>query len=347
MDAYKYKKSGGYSLVEVMVAMAISLIVLAGVYKTITDETIYAERDEAVLDMQNNARAAMARIASDLRRTGFFGCGGKLSANTDGFSYPPTSIVHGNDDTVAANGFDDGTDSITLSFLSGDVPLDPSASDTTDTSSTKEFTQARKTFSKGDLLLITDCEEYAIFRKTNCSDTYKVRHSTTDDCVSESPALTASELNSSTDLKRAYGAPLPSRIYGFENSIYRVDGASLRLNGDEVAENIEDLQFEFFEDTDNDDDLSDEQWLQTFSNVDDVRAVRVWILAMSETAYTYTDDNTYDYPNSPYFSATNPFASSNGTGGSPGSLAGLANDRKHRYRYLISTIVYLRNAGIS
>ena len=79
MDASKMKESGGYSLVEVMVAMVISLIVLAGVYKTITDETIMVERDEAVLDMQNNARAAMARIAGDLRRTGFFGCGGKLS----------------------------------------------------------------------------------------------------------------------------------------------------------------------------------------------------------------------------------------------------------------------------
>jgi hypothetical protein len=145
------------------------------------------------------------------------------------------------------------------------------------------------------------------------------------------------------DLNRVYGAPQPSRVYSFESSAYRVDGASLKLGTQEIAANIEDLQFEFREDT-NHNNAYDEDWSDTFTNVEDVGVIRVWVLAMSDTAYTYTDTNTYDYPNSPYSSATSTF-SSRGVG-SPASQAALANDRKHRYRYLASAVVYARNLGI-
>ncbi len=326
MDAGTIKKNGGYTLVEVMVAMAISLIVLAGVYKAIVDESVNFEKDEAVLDMQNNARVAIARIARDIRRTGFFGCGGELSANTvAGFSFPPTSIVFAGDDSTNS-AIDDGTDSITLQFLAGDVPVDVDTP-TTLPSATDPITLYRKAFNNGDTLYVTDCEEYAIFDKTNGTEPSKtVEHG--------------------VNLGRAYGTPLPARVYRFETAVYRVNGAQLRdINGQVIANNIEDLQFEFITDSDDDGELNDENWANTFTNAADVRAIRIWVLAMSDTAYSYTDTNTYDYPNSPYHSGTAPY-NTNGTGGSPASQTGLSADLKHRYRYLASTIVYLRNAAI-
>ena len=117
---------------------------------------------------------------------------------------------------------------------------------------------------------------------------------------------------------------------------------------------------EFLFDEDLDKDLSDEVWrnVQTTGTgltvaatgitytSKDVRAVRVWVLAMSDVIYTYTDNNTYDYPNSPYYSAANPFGSArNAAGGSPASNPGY-KDAEHRYRYLSSAVVYLRNAGL-
>jgi type IV pilus assembly protein PilW len=318
-------RSGGFTLVEVMVAMVISLIVLGGVYRAITDETINFAKDEAVLDMQNNARVAIARIAGDLWRTGFFGCGGKLSYPA---SYTfPSPIDFSNNDAAEADDIDDGTDAITLAFLGGDVPLAPAPSALTiSTDPTKNFTLARRAFATGESLLITDCEEYAVFNKTNpTDDTFLLGHG-------------------NLDLKRAYGAPLPARVYNFESFAYRIDGGSLRLNGsDVVAENIEDLQFEFMTDSDNDGKLDDESWVETFP-AGEVRAVRVWVLAMSDPVYTHPDTDTYDYPNSPYASATSPFTS-RGIG-SPASQAALANNLKHRYRYLASAIIYLRNAGL-
>jgi type IV pilus assembly protein PilW len=331
MDASEMKKSGGYTLVEVMVAMVISLIVLGGVYKAITDESINLAKDEAVLDMQNNARVALARIGGDLRRAGFFGCGAKkLSYPAGGYSFPAAIVFSNNDSTNST--IDDGTDAITLGYLGGDVPLEPDSVDD-DTLSGDNFKLGRPAFVNGDTLLVTDCEEYAVFTKTNGSTT--------------EPSATVVH----ADLIRVYGAPQPSRVYSFESSAYRVDGAELKLNNNVIAANIEDLQFEFISDSDNDGELNDEAWKQNLTGppaieIEDIRVIRVWVLAMSDTAYTYTDTSTYDYPNSPYYSTDNPFASTNGAGGSPAAQAGLANDRKHRYRYLASAVVYVRNLGI-
>lgn len=324
MDAGKMKKSGGYSLIEVMVAMVISLIVLSGVYRVITDETVRTAREEAVLDMQNNARAAITRISLDLRRTGFFGCGGKLGYPASYTFAPP--IVFTNDAAATSTTSDEGTDAITLEFLGGDVPL--ISVDASSTSSS-DFKLGRAAFVNGDELLVTDCDEYAVFTKTNGSTT--------------TPSATVAH----ADLNRIYGAMQPARVYDFQSSAYRVkDGALILGVDDEVADNIEDLQFEFIEDTDNDGDLSDQDWQQTFADPAEVRAVRVWVLAMSDTAYSYTDNNTYDYPNSPYHSGEIPAFSTNGAGGSPASRAPLANDGEHRFRYLASATIYLRNAGI-
>jgi type IV pilus assembly protein PilW len=329
MDASKMKKSGGFTLVEVMVAMVISLIVLGGVYKAITDETVNLAKEEAVLDMQNNARVALARISGDIRRAGFFGCGAKKRSYPAGGSFPasiPDTIDFSPDAPASSTTSDEGTDAITLRYLGGDVPLAPNSVIAT-TDSDDNFTLGRAAFVNGDTLLVTDCEEYAVFTKTNGSTSV--------------PSATVVH----ADLNRVYGAPQPSRVYSFESSAYWVNGASLKLNTNtqEIAANIEDLQFEFREDT-NHDKVYSEAWSDTFTNVEDVGVIRVWVLAMSDTVYTYTDTNTYDYPNSPYSSTTTTF-SSRGVG-SPASQAALAADRKHRYRYLASAVIYARNLGI-
>jgi type IV pilus assembly protein PilW len=326
MDTKVMNRSGGFTLVEVMVAMVISLIVLGGVYRAITDETINLAREEAVLDMQNNARVAIAMIAGDVRRAGFFGCGaGKVSYPVGGYTFS-APIVFSNNNAAAADDIDDGTDVITLRYLGGDVPLEPNSVLATTTNS-DPFKLGRAAFVNGEELLVTDCEEYAVFTKTNGSTT--------------EPSETVAHV----DLNRVYGAPQPSRVYSFETSAYRVDGAELKLNGDVIAENIEDLQFEFVEDL-NHDNVYNDGWSQTFTNAEDIGFIRVWVLAMSDPAYTYTDTNTYDYPNSPYHSGTIAAYSTNGAGDSPASQAALADDKKHRYRYLASAVIDVRNLRI-
>ena len=306
-----------------MVALFISVIVMGGIYKAIQDETINLEKDEAILDMQNNVRVALERITKDLRKTGFFGCGGTEIYKPASFTFPPAAITFAGDDSDSSNTIDDGTDTSTFRFLGGDVPLAVNATSTNATN--QNYTLARPAFAAGDDLLITDCDKYAIFQKNN------------------GPARLVDHGN--TDLKRAFGLLAPARVYDFVEAAYRVEGTALKLNGDKIADNIEDLQFEFLEDTDDDGDLGNGNWSDSYTAAGTAMAVRVWILAMSEPVYTYTDTNTYDYPNSPY-SPSSPVYSSRGSG-SPASQAGLAKEKVHCYRYLASTIIYLRNSGIS
>jgi prepilin-type N-terminal cleavage/methylation domain-containing protein len=104
---YTVKRSlpPGFTLVEVMVAMVITLIVMGGAYRTLTDENVNHDQSEKILDMQNNARVALERITRDVRRAGSLGCGGNLVANTikNTVIIDPPATTFVNDYTIASN----------------------------------------------------------------------------------------------------------------------------------------------------------------------------------------------------------------------------------------------------
>lgn len=401
------RKTGGapgYTLVEIMVAILIIFIVMGGVYRTISDETINMDRQERILDMQSNARAVLDRLTRDLRRAGFMGCRGTLSANTLSNAGPDNTWVR--QFTLADNTLPGGrdwngnisileaflaeagggmtgdylgenlavygnvaaghsiykaeTDVLTLVFLSDERNLDPATpmAASTDDPLTLAPAPALGAYAEGDILYIGDCEHFALFQKTADTDgnNYTLEHD-------------ATLLNTTADLGKTYGATAPAKLFKLNVVPYFIDGTnslgqlSRGTQGDDIATNIEDLQVEFLFDTDADDDLGDEAWQDGFGTFTskDVRAVRIWVLAMSSPDYGYTDNDTYDYPNSPYYTPDpnttyrdaagnlkqpNPYNSLNGPGGSPASQLPLANDGEYRYRYLASAVVYLRNGGL-
>lgn len=167
---------------------------------------------------------------------------------------------------------------------------------------------------QGDILYITDCEFYSLFQKTNSDDTQSLEHTTTGSFTPN---------NSTTDLVQAYGPK--ARVYHLVINTYyiKTGTSSLYRNNTQVFNNIEDLQFQYKEDTDNDNDLSDQAWSDTFTSAEAVGAIKIYILARSDEIFSYTNNNLYNYPNSPYTAAPGP------------------ND--HRYRYLAAAEVGLRN----
>lgn len=381
------RHAAGYTLVEIMIAMLIALIIMGGVYRVLMEDTVAKERGEEMLEMQNNARVAMDRIVRDVRRAGFLGCGGNLAVNTlsnngsdvtvaaytlDGswhkkksiistivdealnFDYLGEALAFSGDAPAGHARYQVGTDALTLVFFAQErvvVPLAPA------TATTEPLTIKRDGFSKGDIIMVTDCTNYSLFQKTNCSDNNTVRHTLGDDCgVSEAPL--ENPLNASTDLLINYGLLAPARAYRLTSSTYYIRqtdpaeptykgfGLYHNANTRPIANNIEDLQFQFLFDescagiacVSGDGNLSDEVWQDGLGahTSKEVRAVRVWVLAMSEPDYGYTDTDTYDYPNSPYAVS------------SPAALAPInsPSDGEHRRRYLTSAVVYLRNAGL-
>ncbi len=65
-----HKTEQGFSLIELMISMAISGIVLAGVYASYQDQLRTSMTQERIVDMNQNLRAAMVSLERDLRMAG-------------------------------------------------------------------------------------------------------------------------------------------------------------------------------------------------------------------------------------------------------------------------------------
>lgn len=68
------RRQAGMSLVEIMVALTISLLLLAGVVQIFTGSKQAYRNNEALARVQENGRFAIDLLGSDLRMGGFWGC---------------------------------------------------------------------------------------------------------------------------------------------------------------------------------------------------------------------------------------------------------------------------------
>jgi prepilin-type N-terminal cleavage/methylation domain-containing protein len=67
-----FRGQDGFTLVELMVAMSIFLLILVGIFQVFDPSRNAYLVCERMLDVQQNARVAMDRMARQLRMTGYF-----------------------------------------------------------------------------------------------------------------------------------------------------------------------------------------------------------------------------------------------------------------------------------
>jgi type IV pilus assembly protein PilW len=349
----------GYTLVEILVVMLISFIVLGGVYQAITRESIELDKEEIILDMQLNARAALDIIAGDIRKAGFLGCTGTLAADTTsntgtadplqtmtgigdtnlpiidalnvepgGVNYLGDPLAYVNDVAGGHVTYQEGTDVLSVRYLDGDAQLETAMADGTVT-----VDLPMNDFKRADILYITDCEFYSLFQKTNCSPTpsaHNAAHALADTCPSETDTPVP-DGNTTIDLGKAYGEN--ARVYKLVINTYFIQDGSFAISqnstGTDIVKNIEDLQFQYKWDANGNNDLADDPWIDDpiagGVEATEIREIKIYVLARSEPVYSYTNNNLYVYPNSPYDTTA------------PGD---------NYYRYLASAVVTLRNSGL-
>jgi prepilin-type N-terminal cleavage/methylation domain-containing protein len=80
MDQDFFKKSNGVTLIELLIALVISAILVAGIYRTFIHQQRGYATQEQIADMQQNVRVAINRMIREIRMAGF---GGK-NENTNG-----------------------------------------------------------------------------------------------------------------------------------------------------------------------------------------------------------------------------------------------------------------------
>ena len=109
-------KQRGVTLVELMIAMVISLLVLLGVATVYSSSKRSYKVQEEMARLQENARYAFASMTGDITEAGFAGCNPKLQsilnttnnaifdfmAGIDGWEYTGTSTAPGQDYTITS-----------------------------------------------------------------------------------------------------------------------------------------------------------------------------------------------------------------------------------------------------
>ena len=299
----------GISLVELMVAMVIGLVLIAGVIKIFASNKQGYRTHEALSRIQENGRYAMEIMARNIRMAGFMGCGnldtiepnviannppsGGLDASTAvrGYEYDgsnwspsfngtaPTGVVAGTDVITVSRGGDCGA------YLVGNMLVD-NANIQLNPDNTCNF-QA------GDVVIISDCVSTDIFRATSVSlgaSKITIAHTNSQ--------------NTTNRLSKAYNTD--ARIYKYTAYDYYIkENAAneptlyVRENGvepgSELVEGVENLQFEYGSDTDGDRSADSYAAADSVADWSEIASVRADITLRSLNDNVAVSSKTYIY----------------------------------------------------
>ena len=173
------KQQQGLSLIELMVALVISVFLLGGVVQVYTANKSTYRFSEAMSRIQENARYSLDTMARDLRMAGFWGCAtfdpnnpSNIQNNLDDTSADYDPAIHDfvNQPPVSGSENDglNGSDSIRVR---GSMPgqanvLSPYNSPT----SAQIFINQADFVEPGDIVLLTNCKGADIFQVTNTTN---------------------------------------------------------------------------------------------------------------------------------------------------------------------------------
>ena len=304
----------GISLVEILVAMVISIFLLGGVVQVYIGNKATYNFSEAISRIQENGRFAMDIITRDLRMAGFWGCAtfdptdttnmvNNLDPNGPGYDQNLHDFVGQPAVQGAENNGLNGSDTITIRGAApGQASIVPPYNSPT---SANIFANVSDFINIDDVVLLTNCKGADIFQVSNitagagAAKLAVVHNSGTGAPGNYNPG----GCNAGHCLSQTYGndasiLKLQTIIYSIaagtsgEGSLFRAEFA----NNAELVDGIEQMQILYGVNTDTD-NTTPNQYV-TSNNVADwntVTAVRVMLLAVSPENVVFESDQTYRY----------------------------------------------------
>ncbi len=301
-----------------MVVMVILAVIIVGVFGVVVTQNKAYHSEEDIIEMQANAQMALQRLNRLIRLAGY-GCkdsfgtnmaSGNLATKGDVAPNPLTSLllVNGlndyNNDNDYSNEKDPGTDDLTIvsafKYL-GKVIAVPAGNQVT--------LNVIGTLKADDV----DIAKSYFYVSPAADQRFHIADNVTGNTITSHDFINA-QVNDPVYQVQAFTIRLVAGNLRIDDNV-NSSTASL-----DVAENIENLQFQYGIDTDNDGHL--DSWVDNPSaNLRQVKAVRVFILARTPNEdRDYTDKKTYNLGST----SVGPF-----------------NDGYHRYQ--LSTIIMMRN----
>lgn len=255
----KYQKithsQKGLTLVEIMIAVTISLVLLAGIMQIFLSSKQSYNIQQALSRVQENARLVTDIMLRDVTAAGYMGCLGATDEIVSTLSDQTASY----DYAVAIEGTEGGDDpdSITIRRVIEGMsvpvaqPMDsPTSPITLDTGNLNYAS-----LNQWDVVTVSDCAGAAVFMITNdpaTSDGVIQRGTASADTPPESH-INNGQSNSTDDLERIFGSQsaTTAKLYRVGSFSYQVqpsdsgNTSSLFISGDELVEGVEDLQIEY------------------------------------------------------------------------------------------------------
>lgn len=310
--------AGGFSLMELMIAMTLGLLLLSGVVGVFMSSRTTYETTDRLSRIQESGRFALETLARDLRAAGYLGCSRRgeftntlnnpsgllwnFAVAVQGFDGQGSVWKPALDSTVAPNAAP-GSDALVVRIPRDDIEpvrvVEGELMTATTDPIVTEDSGATKRLDKGDVVQISDCNARAVFQVTaNTAGTIqhgKVGRETDSKKHTESPG------NDTDDLGYAYTdaaelLPVQSIVYyvhqepGSKDSALwrRVSGSS---TPEPLVEGVEKMQLRFGESV-----AGTIQYRRAdeVANWQQVRTVRIALLVRSTSQYG-TDIDHADY----------------------------------------------------
>jgi len=274
-------KQQGLSLIELMIAIVISSLLMAGTIQIFVNNKQTYRVQEALSRLQENGRFAMQFLTRDIRMADFWGCAGSASKVTNrvqsadgGITVPPidmgTGGVNGTDNTGL-----NGSDSITLQGAYGSGL---SIASHNVNAASFSLNTVNHGLVDGDLVLATDCNKADQFMITNANSgstvtivgNTGVAHNNLEN--SGKPALQYPE----GDILKVfnYGYTIKAGASG-EPALFR----SINSTDQELVEGIENMQIKYGEDTDSDGTANIYRDSGAVANMENVVSIRITLTA--------------------------------------------------------------------
>ena len=273
------RRNRGFGVVELMVAMAISLLLLGGVVTLFTSSKTTYERVEHLSRIQETGRFALEAMMRDIRSAGYIGCA-RTSTFTNTLN-TPTELAWDFADAIRGFDYQSGTTwspalpgSMTspANGLSGSDAIVLRVPAAADTSATLRLTDkmalptgtlsiapvaatATAPLKNGQVVMLADCHARAVFAISSYSKTTGVIDHGTGTPGSEGPG------NASNDLGHAFemnSQVVPVRTVAYyigtspvtgRTGLWRIAGAAA---AEELVEGVERMELRFGEDTSGD-----------------------------------------------------------------------------------------------
>lgn len=299
----------GVTMVELMVALTISLILMAGVLQIFQSNHRSYRVQEALARTQENGRFVIEFLAHDIRMADFWGCAngiGKITNNLDsGAASGFIDFGTGGIDGTEGGGFN-GSDSLVLrggfgTGLNLDPPFGPQAS--------AALQVPGNDLQQGDIVLVSDCSQGDIFQVTNANPqnaSGTINHNTGTGTPGNSnvsnPGCPGSNAHCLSKVYDDDAALFKAREITYsiqagasgEPALFRTIASGTSSATQELVDGIEEMQILYGEDID--DDQSADYYVNA-NNVNDMQDVVSIRLAVVTRSYTdnLTDGAAQDY----------------------------------------------------